>query len=126
MRDREKWHNPPLVKHADGTFIYLKTRPGLVLAGMEGVRYRKYEVQLEPGDIIYLYTDGVTEAVNIGEELYGEERLLTILNANADADPQAICEEVKVNVDVFAGEAMQFDDITMVCLKYKGTNGEVS
>lgn len=119
-------HNPPLVKHADGTFTYLKTRPGLVLAGMEGVRYRKYEVQLEPGDMIYLYTDGVTEAVNVSEELYGEERLLTILNAKADADPQIICEEVKVNVDAFAGETMQFDDITMVCLKYKGAYGEVS
>ena len=119
-------HNPPLVKHADGTFTYLKTRPGLVLAGMEGVRYRKCEVQLEPGDMIYLYTDGVTEAVNESEELYGEERLLTILNANADADPQTICEEVKVNVDAFAGETMQFDDITMVCLKYKGVRGEVS
>jgi len=113
-------HNPPLVKHADGTFTYLKTRPGLVLAGMEGVRYRKYEVQLEPGDIIYLYTDGVTEAVNTSEELYGEERLLTILNANASADTQTICEEVKVNVDAFAGEAPQFDDITMVCLRYNG------
>lgn len=117
-------HNPPLVKRTDGTFTYLKTRPGLVLAGMEGVRYRKNEVQLEPGDIIYLYTDGVTEAMNITEELYGEERLLTILNTNAHADTQTICEEVKVNVDAFAGEAMQFDDITMVCLKYNGMPNE--
>jgi len=118
-------HNPPLVKHADGTFSYLKTRPGLVLAGMEGVRYRKNEVQLDPGDIIYLYTDGVTEAVNVDEELYGEERLQMVLNANADADTQTICEEVKVNVDAFAGEVPQFDDITMVCLKYNGIHEEV-
>lgn len=117
-------HNPPAVKHSDGTFTYLKTRPGFVLAGMEGVRYRRCEVQLEPGDIIYLYTDGVTEAVNINEELYGEERLLTILNANADAGTETICEEVKVNVDAFAGEAPQFDDITMICLKYNGMNKE--
>lgn len=117
-------HNPPAVKHSDGTFTYLKTRPGFVLAGMEGVRYRKCEVQLEPGDIIYLYTDGVTEAVNINEELYGEERLLTILNANAAAGTEMICEEVKVNVDAFAGEAPQFDDITMICLKYNGMNEE--
>lgn len=118
-------HNPPLVGHADGTFTYLKTRPGLVLAGMEGIRYRKNEVQLEPGDMIYLYTDGVTEAVNTSEELYGEERLLGVLNGNADASVQTICEEVKVNVDAFAGEALQFDDITMVCLKYNGTHEEV-
>ena len=99
--------------------------PGLVLAGMEGIRYRKCEVQLEPGDIIYLYTDGVTEAVDVNEELYGEERLLAILNANEDANTQTICEEVKVNVDAFAGEAPQFDDITMLCLKYNGTYKEV-
>lgn len=111
-------HNPPLIKHADGTFAYLKSRPGLVLAGMEGIRYRKNEVQLEPGDIIYLYTDGVTEATNIHEELYGEERLLNLLNETTDLDTKAICEMVKSDVDQFVGEAPQFDDITMVCIRY--------
>ena len=118
-------HNPPLVKHADGTFTYLKSRAGLVLAGMEGVRYRKNEVQLEPGDVIYLYTDGVTEAINANEELYGEERLLKTLNENADAAPQFICDVVKKDVDTHAGEVPQFDDITMVCLKYNGIIKEV-
>lgn len=113
-------HNPPLVKHTDGTFTCLKSRPGLVLAGMEGIRYRKNEVQLELGDIIYLYTDGVTEAVNVCKELYGEERLLKILNEYENADPKAICEAVKVDVDLFAGDEPQFDDITMVCLRYNG------
>lgn len=119
-------HNPPLVRHADGSFTYLKTRPGFVLAGMEGMRYRKNEVQLAPGDMLYLYTDGVTEAVNIREELYGEERLLAVLNAHAHADVQTICETVKTDVDAFAGDVPQFDDITMVCLKYNGIpEGEV-
>lgn len=113
-------HNPPLVKHADGSFTYLKTRPGFVLAGMEGIRYRKNEYQLEKGDVIYLYTDGVTEAMNVDNELYGENRLLDILNKNAESDTQTICDSVKTDVDIFVDKAPQFDDITMLCLKYNG------
>ncbi len=113
-------HNPPLVKHADGSFEYLKTRPGFVLAGMEGIRYRKNEIQLEPGDAIYLYTDGVTEATDLNNELYGEERLLDILKKNADTDSKKLCEAVKSDVDAFVGKAPQFDDITMLSLIYNG------
>ena len=113
-------HNPPLVKHADGTYEYLKSRAGFVLAGMEGVRYRKNELDLAPGDAIYLYTDGVTEATNMSEELYGEERLQKILEQHKDATPETICAEVKKDVDKFVGEAPQFDDITMLAIRYKG------
>ena len=113
-------HNYPLLKHADGSFEYLKSRPGLVLAGMEGIRYRKNELQLASGDVIYLYTDGVTEATDLQNQLYGEERLLELMNQNLDSDVQKICEEVKRDVDIFVGEAPQFDDITMLCLKYHG------
>ncbi len=76
-------HNPPLIKRADGSFEYLKTRGGFVLAGMEGVRYRSGELKLGSGDRIFLYTDGVTEATNIENQLYGEERLLNFINKNA-------------------------------------------
>ncbi len=113
-------HNPPLVKHADGTFEYLKTHAGFVLAGMEGIRYRKNELQLEPGDIIYLYTDGVTEATNLDNRLYGEDRLHTLLEKHLNSDAQTICDDVKRDVDSFVGDALQFDDITMLCLKYNG------
>ncbi|MBR2869137.1 MAG: SpoIIE family protein phosphatase [Clostridia bacterium] len=113
-------HNPPLIKRADGSFSYLKTRPGFVLAGMEGIRYRKNEYQLEKGDIIYLYTDGVTEAMNTENELYGEKRLLEVLNKNSECGTQKICHEVKADVDLFVGEASRFDDITMLCLKFNG------
>ena len=113
-------HNPPLVKHADGTYEYLKTRAGFVLAGMEGVRYRGNEIDLAPGDSIYLYTDGVTEATDLNTELYGEDRLHTVLEKYKDAAPQVICDEVKRDVDAFVGEAPQFDDITMLALKYNG------
>ena len=114
-------HNPPLVRHADGTYEYLKSRAGFVLAGMEGVRYRKNELTLAPGDAIYLYTDGVTEATNLNEELYGEERLQKVLDIYKDATPETICAEVKKDVDKFVGEAPQFDDITMLAIRYEGT-----
>ena len=113
-------HNPPLVKHADGAYEYLKTRAGFVLAGMEGVRYRGNELERAPGDAIYLYTDGVTEATDLNTELYGEDRLHTVLEKYKDAAPQVICDEVKRDVDAFVGEAPQFDDITMLALKYNG------
>ena len=113
-------HNPPLVKHADGTFEYLKSRAGFVLAGMEGIRYRKNELELTPGDTIYLYTDGVTEATNANIKLYGENRLHSILEQYKDAAPDVICEKVKADVDLFVGEAPQFDDITMLVLRYNG------
>ena len=113
-------HNAPLVKHADGTYEYLKSRAGFVLAGMEGVRYRKNELDLAPGDAIYLYTDGVTEATDANNTLYGEDRLHTVLEKYKDAAPQVICDEVKRDVDAFVGEAPQFDDITMLSLKYNG------
>ena len=113
-------HNHPLVKHSDGTFEYLKSRAGFVLAGMEGVRYRKNELVLEPGDAIYLYTDGVTEATDLNEELYGEDRLHSILEKYKDETMEVICGEIKKDVDLFAGEAPQFDDITMLALKYNG------
>ena len=113
-------HNPPLVKHADGTYEYLKSRAGFVLAGMEGIRYRKNELQLQPGDAIYLYTDGVTEATDLNTELYGEERLYTVLEKYKDVTPEELCDEVKKDVDAFVGEAPQFDDITMLALKYHG------
>ncbi|MBP9988098.1 MAG: SpoIIE family protein phosphatase [Ruminococcus sp.] len=113
-------HNPPLVRRGNGKFEYLKSRAGLVLAGMEGLKYKMQELQLEPGDVIYLYTDGVTEATNASNELYGEERLANILNACEYDDMQELCKAVKADVDKFVGEAPQFDDITMVAMKYIG------
>ena len=112
-------HNPPLLKRADGQYEYLHSRPGLVLAGMEGLHYRINELQLEPGDEIYLYTDGVTEATDAHNELFGEDRLLVSLNdANAEHSMEELCRKVKKDVDAFVGEAPQFDDITMVGLHF--------
>ena len=112
-------HNPPLLKRADGSFEYLKTRAGFVLAGMEGVRYRVGEITLGEGDRLFLYTDGVTEATNIENKLYGEERLLNFMNQNASMEAVRLLPELKTNIDEFVGEAPQFDDITMLMLYYK-------
>ena len=111
-------HNPPLVKHADGSFEYLKTRAGFVLAGMEGIRYRLGELTLQPGDRIFLYTDGVTEATDASNALYGEKRLHAFLNQHAMLEATAILPALKADIDAFVREAPQFDDITMLMLDY--------
>lgn len=114
-------HNPPVVKRGNGSFEFVKGNAGFVLAGIEDFPYTKSEMQLQPGDMIYLYTDGVTEATNEAEELYEEERLLQVLNENGDADTETICNAVLESVDAFADGAPQFDDITMLALKYNGS-----
>ena len=116
-------HNPPLLKRADGTFEYLKTRAGFVLAGMEGVRYRAGEITLNPGDRLFLYTDGVPEATNTENKLYGEERLLAFMNQNASMEATELLPALKANIDEFVGEAPQFDDITMLMFDYKPSKG---
>ena len=116
-------HNPPLLKRADGSFEYLKTRAGFILAGMEGVRYRAGELMLNPGDRLFLYTDGVPEATNIDNKLYGEDRLLTFMNKNASVEATELLPSLKANIDEFVGEAPQFDDITMLMLDYKPKKG---
>ena len=113
-------HNPPAVCQGGEAFAYHKTRAGFVLAGMEGIRYRRFEMQLQPGDTIYLYTDGVTEATDASENLYGEERLLQLLNSQKSLSAMDVCAAVKADVDAFVGEAEQFDDITMLCLTWHG------
>ena len=112
-------HNPPLLKRADGSFEILKTRAGFVLAGMEGVNYRVGEITLNEGDRLFLYTDGVPEATNIDNKLYGEDRLLSFMNQNASMQATKLLPALKDNIDEFVGEAPQFDDITMLMFDYK-------
>ena len=119
-------HNPPLIKHADGTFEYLKSKANFVLAGMDGIRYKEQEIQLEKGDKIYLYTDGVTEAHNDKNELYGEERLLKCLNSVKDKSVDDICQKIKEDVELFVGTAEQFDDITMLCVSFNEKTKDIS
>ena len=117
-------HNPPLLKRADGSFEYLKTRAGFVLAGMEGVRYRVNELTLGAGDRLFLYTDGVTEATNAQNQLYGEGRLIEFMNNNSTMQQTTLLAQIKNDIDNFVGDAPQFDDITMLMFDYKHKNAE--
>ena len=119
-------HNPPLVKHKDGSYEFLKGKVNFVLAGMDMVKYKEQELQLQPGDEIYLYTDGVTEAHNSKNELFGEERLLESLNSTKGMTVESICKKVKDDVESFVCEAEQFDDITMLCVRLNEIESDIS
>lgn len=119
-------HNPPLLRRKGGTYEYLKLDPGFVLAGLEGMTYDTAHLTLAPGDTLYLYTDGVTEALNPEEELFGEDRLRAALN-----DPQAIHLPVaqllpylRAALEQYARGAEQADDITMLGITYRGSQPE--
>jgi len=111
-------HNPP-VTVLSGEVSYLTKKSGLVLAGMEEVPYREHTLTLQKGDIVYLYTDGVTEAENAAKELYGEERLLRCFEQIKNSAPEKVIETIKQSVEVFVNGADQFDDMTMLCFKWK-------
>lgn len=113
-------HNPPLIKSAQKKYTCLKERSGFVLAGMEDVAYRQKESKLSGGDMLFLYTDGVTEANDEKGSLYGEERLLSLADSLPDAGPRELAGAVWEDVQHFQGNAEQFDDITMLALYYRG------
>ena len=120
LRAANAGHEYPVLKPADGDFALLKDKHGFVIGGMSGVRYREYELQLTPGDKLFVYTDGVPEASNARNELFGPERMLSALNERPDGTPEDILAAVRRAVDGFVQEAEQFDDLTMLCLEYKG------
>lgn len=115
-------HEYPAVKRAGGRFELFKDRHGFVLAGMENTRYREYEMELHAGDILFVYTDGVPEAADENDRLYGAQRMLDALNRNENAGSEELTNEVKKDIDNFIGNAMQFDDITMLALKVRATS----
>lgn len=112
-------HNPPLLRQGGGDFTWLKARPGFVLAGMEGVRYREGSLTLQPGDRLFLYTDGVTEATDRNDQLFGDPRLEAALNQTKDMSLTETLRFVKAEIDAFVDGADQFDDITMLALEFR-------
>ncbi|MBR1833011.1 MAG: serine/threonine-protein phosphatase [Ruminiclostridium sp.] len=113
-------HEFPALRRADGEFELLEDEHGFVIGGIAGLKYSEYELFLKPGDKLFLYTDGVPEATDAGEELFGNERMLDALNKDVSASPEKILEEVTQSVNAFVNDAEQFDDMTMMCLEYKG------
>ena len=114
-------HEYPALKKPGESFELYKDRHGFVLGGMDMTRYRQYELQLEPGSKIFVYTDGVAEATDAKDELFGTERMIDALKAREDGGPVEILESVHSAVQEFVGSAPQFDDLTMLCLQYNGT-----
>lgn len=112
-------HEIPYICRKGETFTLHKLRPGFVLAGMENIRYKTESVIFEPGDKLFQYTDGVTEATNSARQLYGQERLTAVLGRYSSSSPEELLPLVRADIDAFAGDAPQFDDITMLCLEYK-------
>ncbi len=110
-------HEYPMIKKANGEFEILKDKHGFVVGGMEGMRYKEYEFTLEKGGTLFLYTDGVAEANNAKNEFFGKDRMLAALNAEPQADPKTLLENMKKSVDEFVGNAPQFDDLTMLGVK---------
>ena len=113
-------HEYPAIRRADGQFELLKDRHGFVLAGMENVRYQEYELEIGVGDTLFLYTDGVAEATDAANTLYGTDRMLAALNQNCTLEPEKLLHQVKADIDRFVGSAPQFDDITMLLFQRKG------
>ena len=117
-------HEYPVLMRPDGQFELFKDKHGFVLGGIDGAKYKEYSLQLERGTKLFLYTDGVPEATNAASELFGTERMLAALNTDTKAVPKQVLQNVRTAVDDFVQGAEQFDDLTMLCLEYKGAARE--
>ncbi|WP_051688465.1 PP2C family protein-serine/threonine phosphatase [Butyrivibrio sp. AE2032] len=111
-------HEHPALKRADGTFELVMYKHSPALATMEGLKFKEHEFELHHGDTLLCYTDGVTEATNKDNVLFGNDRLLEALNKEPNADVYGVVNNVKTAIDEFVAEAPQFDDITMLCIHY--------
>jgi sigma-B regulation protein RsbU (phosphoserine phosphatase) len=113
-------HEYPVIGHIDGEFELIKDKHAFVVGGMEDAIYTDYELQLDPGDKLFLYTDGVPEATNTKNELFGTDRMLEALNADTYAPVEELLGNVRNAVAEFTSGAEQFDDLTMLAVEYTG------
>ena len=113
-------HGHPALRRANGQYELVVYRHSPAVATMEGIPYKEHTFQLNPGDSLFVYTDGVAEATSAEKELFGPERMLAALNRDPDADPRVLLDNVMDGINAFVAGAEQFDDITMLCLKYIG------
>ena len=112
-------HEHPVVGHVNGNYELIKYKHSPALATMEDMEFKEHEFIMEHGDTIFVYTDGVAEATNKEDELFGTDRLIETLNLNPASAPARAVQGVMDAIDRFVGEAEQFDDITMLCIKYR-------
>lgn len=118
-------HNLPLIKRQNGAYEYLGLNSNIVLGVFEDAEFEIYNTVMKSGDILYTYTDGVTEAINIDDEIYGEEKLYECLNNIKDTKPSNIAQKVKDSIKKYTDSVPQSDDITMLIFKYNGESNEV-
>ena len=111
-------HEYPALMHANGQFELFKDRHGLVVGGMPGMKYHEHTLQLQPGSKLFVYTDGVPEATDAENALFGTERMLKALNAHTKDSPKQILQGVRAAVNEFVADMEQFDDLTMMCLEF--------
>jgi sigma-B regulation protein RsbU (phosphoserine phosphatase) len=117
-------HEKPAIKQPDGSFELYKDKHGMMVGYLEGVRFKEYELTLNKGAKLFLYTDGVAEATDADEQLFGTDRMIEALRTADDKSPKEVLETVDAAVNAFVGEAPQFDDLTMLCIEYKGQDEE--
>ena len=113
-------HEHPVIRRSGGEFELVVYRHSLAVAAMPDISFKQHEFHLDPGDALFVYTDGVPEATNADGELFGSERMLQALNAHPDAKPETQLPFLRQQINAFVGSAPQFDDITMLMLEYKG------
>ena len=113
-------HEYPAIRRADGQFELMKDVHDPPLGVRDGLRFKEYEMTMYPGDCLFQYTDGVTEAINQKEELFGDKRLVMTLNAKKDLSPKELIEEMHEAIRDFSKGVPQSDDITMLCVQFLG------
>ena len=113
-------HEHPALRRADGQYELVSYRHSPAVATLEGIPFKEHSFELHPGDSLFVYTDGVAEATNAKNELFGTDRMLAALNRNPDAMPEEVLSNVMDGINEFVAGAQQFDDITMLCMKYIG------
>lgn len=113
-------HEYPVIKKADGQFEIHKDKHGFVIGGIEGTKYKEYTLEFKPGDKIFLYTDGVPEATDDKDQMFGTERMIESLNRSLGDTPEQTIKNLRADINDFVNGAEQFDDLTMMCLEYKG------
>ena len=113
-------HDDPAICKNGGNFELHKVKHGFPVGVRKKIRYNEYEIQLGVGDKIFIYTDGVPEATDINDQMFGVDNMLASLNRSKDKKLKEILESITGEIKGFVGDAIQFDDMTMLCLEFKG------
>ena len=124
IRAANAGHEYPAIRKAGENFVLLKDKHGFVIGEMEGMKYKEYDIVLQPGDTLFVYTDGVPEAQDLDEKFFGTAGMLDALNGDSGEEPEVLIRKVRAAMTIFVGKTDQFDDATMLCLKYNGTDNK--